>query len=222
MVSVEEDAASGVLPTLKVNAPGVRVEAGFAADGNEVVVVENNDDDGADVAENNGDALEVEDVNSGEEVAIEVEGIGVEAGVIPKLNNPPAVDGAFGAGVEVKVEEGVTPKLNNPVEVEDGAVGVGVEVEEGVTPKLKDPVEKGFAVAAAPVVGVSVDGAANDTLAKGDAVAVDVDGAAKDDILAKGEGFATPLSAPPFSFLALGALITLFAISSWEACLKTP
>lgn len=56
MASVEEDAASGVLPTLKVNAPGVRVEAGFAADGNEVVVVENNDDDGADVAENNGDA----------------------------------------------------------------------------------------------------------------------------------------------------------------------
>lgn len=55
-VSVEEEAASGALPTLKVNAPGVRVDAGFAADGNEVVVVENNDDDGADVAENIDDA----------------------------------------------------------------------------------------------------------------------------------------------------------------------
>lgn len=149
-------------------------------------------------------------MNSGAEVAVEVEGIGVEAGVVLKLNNPPElVDGAVEAGVEVKVEEGGTPKLNNPVEVVDGAVGVGVEVEEDGTPKLNDPVEKGFAVVAAPVVGVGVVGAANDTLAKGDAVAVDVDGAAKDGILAKGEGFAAPLSPPPFSLLALGALILL-------------
>lgn len=99
--------------------------------------------------------------------------------------------------------------MNNPVEVVDGAVGVGVEVEEDVTPKLNDPVEKGFAVAAAPVVGVGVAGAANDTLAKGDAVAVDVDGAVKDGILAKGEGFAPLSPPPPFSFLPLGALILL-------------
>lgn len=126
--SVEEEATSGALPTLKVNAPGVRVEAGFAADANGVVVVENNDVDGAEVAENNASVvktntitistavvyqytvyirnstlsrlssklpLEVEDVNSGAEVAVEVEGIGVEVCVMPKLNNPPeAVEGA--------------------------------------------------------------------------------------------------------------------------------
>lgn len=207
MASIEEEAGIDALPTLNVNAPGVRVEMGFAAVVNAVegVVVENSDDAEIDTSKQNRSnvsimpqsnenntvsrlpsklPLEPDDVNNGAEAVVEVEGLGVEAGVMPKLNNPPgAMDGVVDASV------------------------VGVEVEEGVTPKLKVPVEKGFAVVAAPVMGVGVVGAANDTLAKGDEeVEVDV----KDGILAKGEGFAAPSSPPPpFILLALGALILL-------------
>jgi hypothetical protein len=132
--------------------------------------------------------LETDDVNNGAEVVVEVEGLRVEAGVTPKLNNPPEVVGGV---VDANVVE----------------AAVEVEVEEGVTPKLNVPVEKGFAVVAAPVVGVGVVGAANGTPAKGDEeVEVDV----KEGILAKGEGFEAPSSPPPpFSLLALGALILL-------------